>query len=187
MTYLIAGLGNPTKKYERTRHNAGFDTVDILAETYGITWKKTMFQAMVGKGMIGGNKVMLVKPLTFMNLSGNAIRSLLRFYRLDADSQLIVIYDDSDLENGKLRLRKKGSAGSHNGMKSIVASIGTETFARIRIGIGKRPEQMDMVDYVLGRYDKETQKVMDQAFQRAAEAAADIVENGMDHAMNQYN
>ena len=142
---------------------------------------------MVGKGMIAGKKVILVKPLTFMNLSGNAIQKVLRFYRIDAESELIVIYDDTDLENGKLRLRKKGSAGSHNGMKSIVASLGTETFARIRIGIGKRPEQMDMVNFVLGRYDKETQEIMDQAFQRAAEAAADIVENGMDHAMNKYN
>ena len=187
MTYLIAGLGNPTKKYEKTRHNAGFDTVDLLAEKLGLSWKKTMFQAMVCKGVVGGKKVMLVKPLTFMNLSGNAIRSLLRFYRLDAASELIVIYDDSDLDPGKLRLRKKGSAGSHNGMKSIVSSIGTEVFARIRIGIGKRPEQMDMVDYVLGHYDKETRKVMEEAFAKAADAALDIVENGMDHAMNQYN
>lgn len=187
MTYLIAGLGNPTAKYDKTRHNAGFETVDILAEKYGISWKKSMFQAMVGKGMIGSEKVMLVKPLTFMNLSGNAIRSLLRFYKIDAASGLVVIYDDSDLENGKLRLRKKGSAGSHNGMKSIVSSIGTEEFARIRIGIGKRPEQMDMVNYVLGRYDKETRPVMEEAFERAAEAAADIVEKGMDYAMNKYN
>ena len=149
--------------------------------------KKTVFNAMVGKTMIGGEKTLLVKPLTFMNLSGNAVRSVCRFYKIDPKEKLIVIYDDSDLEVGRLRLRKKGSAGSHNGMKSIVSCLGTEEFLRIRVGIGNRPEQMDMVDYVLGRYDKETRKVMEEAFARAADAAVDIVEHGMDHAMNQYN
>lgn len=185
--YLIAGLGNPTEKYSKTRHNAGFDTLDILAEKWNIKFKKSVFHALVGKGMIGREKVLLVKPLTFMNLSGNAVRAVSRFYKIDPEKELVVIYDDSDLEEGKLRLRKKGSAGSHNGMKSIISSIGTETFSRIRIGIGQRPEQVDMVDYVLGRFDKETRKIMEAAFERAADAAADIVVNGMDHAMNQFN
>ena len=185
--FVIAGLGNPTEKYAKTRHNAGFDTVDILAEKLNVKMKKTVFNAMVGKTVIGGEKTLLVKPLTFMNLSGNAVRSVCRFYKIDPKEKLVVIYDDSDLEEGRLRLRKKGSAGSHNGMKSIVSCLGTEEFFRIRVGIGKRPEQMDMVDYVLGRYDKETRKIMEDAFARAADAAVDIVEHGMDHAMNQYN
>lgn len=185
--FVIAGLGNPTDKYAKTRHNAGFDTIDILAEKLNVKMKKTVFNAMVGKTMIGGEKTLLVKPLTFMNLSGNAVRSVCRFYKIDPKEKLVVIYDDSDLEEGRLRLRKKGSAGSHNGMKSIVSCLGTEEFFRIRVGIGKRPEQMDMVDYVLGRYDKETRKIMEDAFAKAADAAVDIVEHGMDHAMNQFN
>ena len=185
--YLIVGLGNPTEKYSKTRHNAGFDTVDVLAEKWNIKLKKSVFHALVGKGMIGREKVLLVKPLTFMNLSGNAVRAVSRFYRIDPEKDLIVIYDDSDLEEGQLRLRKKGSAGSQNGMKSVISSLGTESFSRIRIGIGHRPEQMDMVDYVLGRFDKETRKIMEEAFVKAADAAADIIENGMDHAMNQFN
>ena len=185
--FVIAGLGNPTEKYAKTRHNAGFDTVDILAEKLNVKMKKTVFNAMVGKTVIGGEKTLLVKPLTFMNLSGNAVRSVCRFYKIDPKEKLVVIYDDSDLEEGRLRLRKKGSAGSHNGMKSIVSCLGTEEFFRIRVGIGKRPEQMDMVDYVLGRFDKETRKIMEDAFAKAADAAVDIVEHGMDHAMNQFN
>lgn len=185
--FVIAGLGNPTDKYAKTRHNAGFDTIDILAEKLNVKMKKTVFNAMVGKTVIGGEKTLLVKPLTFMNLSGNAVRSVCRFYKIDPKEKLVVIYDDSDLEEGRLRLRKKGSAGSHNGMKSIVSCLGTEEFFRIRVGIGKRPEQMDMVDYVLGRYDKETRKIMEDAFAKAADAAVDIVEHGMDHAMNQFN
>ncbi|MDO4734163.1 MAG: aminoacyl-tRNA hydrolase [Lachnospiraceae bacterium] len=185
--FVIAGLGNPTEKYAKTRHNAGFDTIDILAEKLNVKMKKTVFNAMVGKTVIGGEKTLLVKPLTFMNLSGNAVRSVCRFYKIDPKEKLVVIYDDSDLEEGRLRLRKKGSAGSHNGMKSIVSCLGTEEFFRIRVGIGNRPEQMDMVDYVLGRYDKETRKIMEDAFAKAADAAVDIVEHGMDHAMNQFN
>ena len=185
--FLIAGLGNPTEKYEKTRHNAGFDTIDVLADRLGVKMKKTVFNALVGKGMIGSEKVLLVKPLTFMNLSGNAVQAVARFYKIDPTKELVVIYDDTDLEEGRLRLRKKGSAGSHNGMKSIVARLGTEEFSRIRIGIGKRPEQMDMVDFVLGRFDKETRAIMEQAFSKAADAAEDIVKNGMDHAMNHFN
>ncbi len=185
--FVIAGLGNPTDKYAKTRHNAGFDTIDILAEKLNVKMKKTVFNAMVGKTVIGGENTLLVKPLTFMNLSGNAVRSVCRFYKIDPKEKLVVIYDDSDLEEGRLRLRKKGSAGSHNGMKSIVSCLGTEEFFRIRVGIGNRPEQMDMVDYVLVRYDKETRKIMEDAFAKAADAAVDIVEHGMDHAMNQFN
>lgn len=185
--FLIAGLGNPTDKYAKTRHNVGFDTIDILAERLNVKMKKTVFNALVGKAVVGGEKVLLVKPLTFMNLSGNAIKAVCRFYKINPKEELIVIYDDADLEEGRLRIRKKGSAGSHNGMKSIISMLGTEEFARIRIGIGKRPEQIDMVDYVLGHFDKETRKVMEEAFEKAADAASDIIENGMDHAMNHYN
>ena len=185
--YLIAGLGNPSEKYEKTRHNAGFDTISVLEKRLNVNMKKTVFNALVGKGMIGSEKVLLVKPLTFMNLSGNAIKAVCRFYKIDPAKELVVIYDDTDLDAGRLRLRKKGSAGSHNGMKNIVERLGTEEFARIRVGIGARPERMDMVDFVLGRFDKETRAVMEQAFERAADAVVDIVEHGMDHAMNNYN
>ncbi len=185
--FVIAGLGNPSDKYSKTRHNVGFDTIDVLADRLNVKMKKTVFNALVGKAMIGGEKVLLVKPLTFMNLSGNAIKAVSRFYKIDPKTQLIVIYDDADLEEGKLRLRKKGSAGSHNGMKSIISMLGTEEFSRIRIGIGKRPEQMDMVDFVLGHFDKQTRVVMEDAFKKASTAAIDIIENGMDHAMNHFN
>ncbi len=185
--HIIAGLGNPGEKYAKTRHNAGFDTVDILAARLNIKMKHSVFKAMTGKGMIGGKKVILVKPLTFMNLSGTSIRSILRFYKASPEEELTVIYDDSDIDLGKLRLRKKGSAGGHNGIKSIISSLGTQEFGRIRIGVGSCPDRMDMVSFVLGRYDKEDRAVMEAAFERAACAACDIVENGMEHAMNQYN
>ena len=184
--YIIAGLGNPTDKYEKTRHNVGFDTIDILAKDLGVTMGKSIFKALVGKTMIGSEKVLLVKPLTFMNLSGNAIRAIMHFYKSDV-SKLVVIYDDVDLDVGRLRIRKKGSAGGHNGMKSIIAQVGSEEFCRIRVGIGHRPEEIDMINYVLGRFSKEDRIQVEDAMDRAAKAAKAVVTDGCDIAMNKYN
>lgn len=184
--YLIAGLGNPSKEYEKTRHNMGFECVDVLAEKLGIKVNKSRFRALVGTGTYNGEKVMLAKPQTFMNKSGDAIRPLLKFYRINPEDRLIVIYDDSDLDIGKIRVRKQGSAGSHNGMKHISGQIGND-FMRVRIGIGKRPEHMDMVDYVLSRFGKEDRQQIDEAIDRAADAVLDIMDEGIDKAMNKYN
>lgn len=185
--FIIAGLGNPTAKYAHSRHNVGFDVIDLLAEKYQIKMGRSLFKAQVGKGLIGGKKVLLVKPLTFMNLSGSAIRPLVRFYKADPAKDLVVIYDDADLDVGKLRIRAKGSAGSHNGMKNIVEQLGTTVFARVRVGIGKRPEQTDMVDYVLSKFPEEERKEVEGAMEKAAQAAVTILEQGCDAAMNQFN
>ena len=185
--YLIAGLGNPTKQYAGTRHNMGFDCVDILAKELNIKFKKSRFNALVGKGKIAGEDVLLVKPLTFMNLSGFAVGGLMKYYKLNAEKDLIVIYDDTDLELGKLRIRKKGSAGGHNGMKSIISNVGTDSFARIRVGIGSRGDAVEMVDFVLGSFTASERRLIDEALSRAAQAAQDIVKNGADHAMNNFN
>ena len=185
--YLIVGLGNPSKEYEKTRHNMGFDCIDHIADKLGIQVNKSRFRALVGSGTVKGEKVMLAKPQTFMNLSGNAVRPLLRFYRVDPAAKLIVIYDDSDLDVGRIRIRKQGSPGSHNGMKHITAVLGTENFIRIRIGIGRRPEHMDMANYVLSRFNKEDRALVDEALEQAADAAIAIIEDGIDRAMNRYN
>ena len=184
--YLIVGLGNPTKKYEHTRHNAGFDCIDLLAGMHGIRINRSACRAHIGKGFIGKEKVILAKPQTFMNLSGQAVGALLYYYKIPLN-HLIVLYDDSDLDPGKLRIRKSGSAGGHNGMKNIIEMTGTQDFLRIRIGIGHCPKETDMVDFVLGRPEGEEKTKVEEASKRAAEAVQDILENGADHAMNHYN
>ena len=185
--YVIAGLGNPTAKYDNTRHNVGFDTVDRLAEKYNIRFTERKHKALSGTGIIGGEKVMLVKPQTFMNLSGESIGAILNFYKLDASHRLIVIYDDIDLAPGKLRIRKKGSAGGHNGIKSIIAHVGTQEFLRIRVGIGQKPEGWDLADYVLSRFSKEERGAVEEAMEDATEAAALMLQGEVDAAMNRYN
>lgn len=185
--YLIAGLGNPTAKYENTRHNAGFDVIDVLAEKYNIKVTENKNKALCGTGVIGGEKVMLVKPQTFMNLSGESIGAILNFYKMDPATRLIVIYDDITLAPGKLRIRKKGSAGGHNGIKNIIALTGTQDFMRIRVGVGAKPEGWDLVDYVLGRFSKEDRKLVEEAMENAADAAAMMVRGEVDQAMNKYN
>lgn len=185
--YLIAGLGNPTAKYENTRHNAGFDVIDVLAEKYNIKVTENKNKALCGTGIIEGEKVMLVKPQTFMNLSGESISAILNFYKMDPESQLIVIYDDITLAPGKLRIRKKGSAGGHNGIKNIIAMTGTQNFMRIRVGVGEKPEGWDLVDYVLGHFSKEDRKLVEEAMEDAADAAAMLVKGEADKAMNRYN
>lgn len=186
--YLMAGLGNPDKKYEKTRHNMGFDCIDILAEKLGIKVNKRGFRSRFGKGRIAGQDVILLKPQTYMNLSGNAVAAALKYYKLDPKTDLIVIYDDCDLGIGHLRVRKQGSAGGHNGMKNIITCLsGNEEFVRIRVGIGQRPPQMDMIDFVLGRFPAEERKVIDATLERAADCAEAIVTSGIDKAMNLYN
>lgn len=184
--YLIVGLGNPGREYEHTRHNAGFDAIDILAEKLGTDVKEKKHRGLCGKGMIGGEKVILLKPQTYMNLSGESVRAAADFYKIDAE-HMIVLYDDIDLDVGKLRVRAKGSAGGHNGIKNIIAHMGTQEFPRVRIGVGAKPDRMDLADYVLGRFSQVERSVMEDAFEEAAEAAIAVVEDGIDAAMNRFN
>ena len=184
--YIIAGLGNPGKPYEHTRHNAGFMALDALAARCGIGITEHAHKALIGKGFIEGNRVLLVKPQTFMNASGESIRSVMDYYKAEPD-RLIVIYDDISLEPGMLRVRGKGSAGGHNGIKSIIASLGSQDFHRVRIGVGAKPERMDLADYVLGHFSKEELECMDTAFSDAAAAAAAMITEGIHAAMNHFN
>ena len=184
---IIAGLGNPTKEYEHTRHNVGFDTIDCIADQYGISISEKKHRALVGKGMIEGQKVILLKPQTFMNLSGESIRAAVDFYKVDEKEELIVIYDDISLPPGQLRIRKKGSAGGHNGIKNIIAHLGHDTFMRIKVGVGEKPAGYDLADYVLGHFSKEDRAIMDDAFKEAAEAVKMMITDGPDAAMNAFN
>lgn len=185
--FVIVGLGNPTKKYEHTRHNVGFDVITSLADNYNIEMKQIKFKGICGTGMIGSQKVLLLKPQTYMNLSGTSVREAIDFYKLDPTSELVVIYDDVELDPGQLRIRKKGSAGGHNGIKDIIAQLGTQEFMRIRVGVGKKPPQYDLADYVLGHFSKEDQKDMDKAFENAIDATKRMVNDEIDVAMNLYN
>lgn len=184
--YLIAGLGNPTKEYEKTRHNVGFEAIDILADKAGTTVTEKKHKALYGKGYIGGQKVILAKPQTYMNLSGESIREIADFYKIEPEN-IIILCDDINLSEGQLRIRLKGSAGGHNGLKNIISHLGTQEFPRIRIGVGEKPRGMDLADYVLGRFPKEQQAVMEEAYRDAAEAACMMIEDGADAAMNHYN
>ncbi len=183
--YIIVGLGNPGRKYENTRHNMGFIAVDLLGEKYGIKIDKIKFKALVGEGRIAGQKVLLVKPQTFMNLSGQSVVEVMNFYKEEIEN-LIVIYDDIDIPTGSIRIRKKGSAGTHNGMRNIVYLLGEDGFPRIRVGIGSE-KKVDLINYVIGGVSKGEKELLEDALTRAAEAAACIVEKGIDKAMNEYN
>lgn len=185
--YLIVGLGNPGNQYYNTRHNAGFAAVDHLAEQCDISLTEIKHKAAYGKGRIDGQKVILAKPLTFMNLSGEAIRQLADYYKIEVEEQLIVIYDDIALPPGQLRIRKKGSAGGHNGIKNIIAQLGTQEFHRIRIGVGEKPKGYDLVDYVLGHFNDEEKVIMSRGYEQAADAARMIMDQGADAAMNAFN
>ena len=185
---LIAGLGNPGREYNNTRHNVGFEVIDELVDKYRFSGPERFGKAYIGKGRIGEQKVILMKPLTYMNLSGEAIRHVSEYYRIDTKTGLLVISDDIDLPVGRLRLRMKGSAGSHNGLKNIVKMLGSGDFARIRIGVGGKPDpDYDLADYVLGHFSKEDREIMDIAVKRAADAAACWAENGIDLAMSRDN
>ncbi len=182
---VIAGLGNPGRKYEKTRHNMGFLTIDRIAENNGINVSRIKHKALVGDGFISGHKVLLVKPQTYMNLSGDSIREIMDYYDVDIED-LIVIYDDFDIETGALRIRKKGSAGSHNGMKSIIRCLGDDGFPRIRVGIGKSGSQ-DWKDFVLGKVGGSDSELISAAISNAADAVECIISEGIDRAMNKYN
>jgi PTH1 family peptidyl-tRNA hydrolase len=185
--YIIAGLGNPTKEYENTRHNIGFMAIDYLADKYGISLLECKHKALMGKGVINGNKVVLVKPLTYMNLSGEAIRSIIDYYKVDETEELIVIYDDISLDVGQLRIRKKGSAGGHNGIKNIIAHLGHDTFKRIKIGVGEKPKGYDLADYVLGHFTGDELKIMNESFKDVDSAVNLMLEGEVDKAMNDFN
>ena len=184
--YIIAGLGNPTREYEKTRHNVGFEVIDVLADRLGTTVEEKKFKGCYGRGIIGGQKVLLLKPQTFMNLSGESVRAAADFYKVDPE-HIIIVYDDISLDPGQLRIRLKGSAGGHNGIKNIIAHLGTQEFPRIKVGVGAKPPKMDLADYVLSRFGAEEQKIMDEAFGEAAEAAVMMMTTGAERAMNHYN
>ena len=184
--YIIAGLGNPSKEYEYTRHNAGFDAVDRLASKLGTELTERKHRALCGRALIGGEKVLLLRPQTFMNLSGESIGQAADFYKVDPQ-HIIILYDDISLEVGQLRIRTKGSAGGHNGIKNIIAHLGTQDFPRIKIGVGAKPDRMDLADYVLSRFSQTDRRVMEDAFEEAAEAAQMLIMEGPDAAMNRYN
>ena len=183
--FLIVGLGNPGAKYAHSRHNVGFDVVEVLSQRHDIPLKRSKCKATIGEGFIEGQKVVLAQPETYMNLSGEAVSPLMQFYKLDMD-RLLVVYDDIDLPEGRLRMREKGSAGTHNGMRSIIGHTPGQNFPRIRVGIGQ-PEnkEYDLADYVLSKFQNE--KVMEEAFLTAADAAKSFIECGIDGTMQKYN
>ena len=185
--YLIAGLGNPTRQYDHTRHNVGFDVIDALAEKYHISINEKKHKALLGKGVINGQKVILAKPQTYMNLSGESLVELVNYYKLDPESELIVIYDDISFSPGNLRIRESGSAGGHNGLKDIIGRLGTQKFMRVKIGVGAKPKGWDLADHVLGRFSSGDRKLVDEAIEFAADAVEKIITDGPDAAMNEYN
>ncbi len=186
MTYIAVGLGNPEKKYEHTRHNVGFDVLQVLSQKLDIPLNKLRCKALTGEGRIGGERVVLAAPQTYMNLSGQSVVELLRWYKADA-KHLIVVYDDVDLPQGRLRVRAGGSAGTHNGMRNIVYLTGRDDFPRVRIGIGKPEPGRDLAAYVLGKYPPEARQAMFDAFLRAADAVQAIVTDGAEAAMARFN
>lgn len=185
--FLIAGLGNPGKQYEMTRHNIGFHAIDYIADKTGIRVTKLKNRAIYGEGIIGGQKVLLVKPQTYMNLSGDSIVEFVKFYKIPIEN-VIVISDDIDLSIGRIRIRQKGSAGGHNGLKSIISRLGGENFQRVRIGVGAPAhEDYDLADFVLGRFGKDEIPVLEEAIIKAYNAVIEIVAHGVSSAMNKFN
>lgn len=184
--YLIVGLGNPGEKYTFTRHNAGFLAIDYIAQNQRIEVKKIKHKAIIGEGTIAGEKVVLVKPQTYMNLSGQSIQELVSWYKIDVD-KIIIIYDDVSLPVGSLRIREKGSAGGHNGIKSIIANLNTDVFTRIKIGVSAKPEDYNLADYVLGKFTKDEQKIIFETLEKVDAAVEEFIRNGAESAMNKYN
>ena len=183
---IIVGLGNPTAKYEKTRHNVGFEVIDALAEQYNISVDTAKHKGLYGKGKIEGQSVILLKPMTYMNLSGESVSAVANYFKVEAED-IIVIYDDINLDVGRLRIREKGSAGGHNGIKNIIAHLGTEGFPRIRVGVGMKPPKMDLADYVLSRFSKEEQEEMEAGYDKACAAVKLLVVDEIAKAMNDYN
>ncbi len=184
--YLIAGLGNPSRTYEGTRHNIGFTMIDAIGNKFGIDVTTKKHKALVGRGMIDGMRVILAKPQTYMNLSGESIREITDFYKIEPEN-IIIIYDDISLDVGQLRIRKKGSAGGHNGVKNIIAHLGTQEFPRIKVGIGNKPEGWDLADYVLSKYTKAEQEALEEASEGVIGAVKLMLADDIEAAMNKYN
>ena len=184
--YLIVGLGNPEQEYSNTRHNMGFDTINQISTKYNIETKKSKFQGLYGKGKIEDEDVILLKPQTYMNLSGICIKQFVEFYKIDKE-EILIIYDDMDIEPGKIKIKKKGSSGGHNGMKSIIQELGTEEFHRIRIGIGKPLEEQDKINYVIGKIQQQEILKLHEGVEEAEKAVVEIIKNGIDIAMNKFN
>ena len=184
---IITGLGNPGTEYAKTKHNVGFMFVDALAEKLGVTEWKDKFDAKIGEGRIGMEKVLLVKPQTYMNLSGESIAEIVNFYKLDPESEMLIIFDDISLAPGNIRVRKKGSAGGHNGIKSIISSVGTSNFMRIKVGVGEKPQGWDLADHVLGRFSGEDRARVEEAIRDAEDAAVLMIQGEADKAMNDFN
>lgn len=184
--YVIIGLGNPEPEYANTRHNMGFDTINKIASKYKIAMNRTKFNGIYGSGVIEKEKVILIKPQTYMNLSGQSVREFVNFYKVSSQ-ETIVIYDDIDLEKGKIRIRKKGSSGTHNGMKSVIQELGIQDFTRVRVGIGSPEHKNDIINYVIGKVTKEEQEILQQGVEKAVLAVEEILISGIDVAMNQYN
>lgn len=184
--YIIAGLGNPGREYENTRHNIGFLCIDAIADKYNISMVEKKHKAILGRGYIGGAKVILVKPQTFMNLSGESIRAIAEYYKVMPKEDLVVIYDDVALDVGQIRIRKKGSAGGHNGMKSIIQYMG-DAFVRVRMGVGEKPKGYDLADYVLGHFTKAEKALMEESADRCAKAVELVTQGEVEQAMNEYN
>ena len=184
--YLIVGLGNPENEYAHTRHNMGFDTINQIAKNNNIQITKNKFKGLCESTIIQNQKVILLKPQTYMNLSGESVKEVAEFYNLKPE-EIIVIYDDIDIEKGHIKIRKKGGAGSHNGMKSVVEELQSIDFARIRVGIGQPEFKSDMINYVIGKVSQEEQEILQQGVEKAAKAVEEILKNGIDIAMNKFN
>ena len=184
--YIIVGLGNPGSRFDNTRHNVGFDTVDYLSKKLGIRVSKIGFKSIYGEGEAEGKRIILCKPQTFMNLSGETVRDIVDWYKVPVEN-LIVIYDDVDLEPGKIRVRPKGSSGTHNGMKSVIYQLQSQDFPRVRIGIGRAPEKWDLADYVLSKFSKQDREIIDKSIEMAAKAAIMIAASDVTEAMNTFN
>ena len=184
--FIIAGLGNPGKEYEKTRHNIGFSTIDKISEKLSINMNKIKFKGLCGEGRVGQNRLILLKPQTFMNNSGESIRMCFDFYKVPSE-KLLIIVDDIDIEFGQLKIKKNGSAGTHNGLKSIISHISTKDFPRIKVGIGYKIDGEDLADFVLSRFTPKEVSHIEKAIEAAADAAIYIIENGIDSAMNTYN
>lgn len=185
--YIIVGLGNPGTEYAGTRHNIGYNVVTRISDDYNIPIRIKEHKSICGKGYIEGQKVLLALPQTYMNLSGEAVRSLVDYYKIDPEEELIVIYDDISMDVGRIRLRAKGSAGGHNGIKNIIAHLGSDVFPRIKMGVGGKPEGWDLKDYVLGRFGKEDNEKMREMLGEGCAACRDYILYGMQEAMNRHN
>lgn len=184
--YLIVGLGNPGEKYTFTRHNAGFLSIDYMSQKHNIDVKKIKHKAVIGEGIIAGERVILAKPQTYMNLSGESISEIVSWYKIPNEN-IIVIYDDISMPTGSIRIREKGSAGGHNGMKSIIQHLSTDVFPRLKIGINAKPDEYDLADYVLGKFTPDEQKILFDTFEKVNEAVKEFISKDIKSAMNKYN